>query len=194
MAMNSLTTIQNKILDLRGQKVILDRDLAAMYGVETRALNQAVKRNIERFPNDFMFQLDTQEFENWKSQNVISNSDKMGLRKRPYAFTELGVAMLSSVLKSPTAIQVNIAIMRAFVMIRQMVTEARTAPITQLEQKIDKLAIYVEDILKDQNDINDDVQMQLDNISEVIAELQVTQKLANKPRRPIGFNPHPTQD
>lgn len=118
----------------------------------------------------------------------------MGLRKRPYAFTELGVAMLSSVLKSPTAIQVNIAIMRAFVMIRQMITEARTAPITQLEQKIDKLAVYVEDILKDQNDINDDMQMQLDNISEVIAELQVTQKLANKPRRPIGFNPHPTQD
>ena len=88
--MNSLTTIQDKILDMRGQKVILDRDLAAMYGVETRVLNQAVKRNIDRFPNDFMFQLDVQEFEDWRSQNVISNSDRMGLRKRPYAFTELG--------------------------------------------------------------------------------------------------------
>lgn len=188
--MDSLATIQNKILEIRGQRVILDRDLAAMYGVENRALNQAVKRNIERFPNDFMFQLDSQEFENWKSQIVISNSDKMGLRKRPYAFTELGVAMLSSVLKSPTAIQVNIAIMRAFVMMRQMVTEAKAAPIVQLEQKIDKLAIYVEDILKDQNDINEDVQMQLDNISEVIAELQASQNLKSKPRKRIGFNTH----
>jgi len=186
--MDSLTTIQNKILDIRGQKVILDRDLAAMYGVENRVLNQAVKRNIERFPNDFMFQLDSQEFENWKSQIVISNSDKMGLRKRPYAFTELGVAMLSSVLKSPTAIQVNIAIVRAFVMMRQMITEAKAAPIVQLEQKIDKLAIYVEDILKDQNDINEDMQMQLDNISEVIAELQVSQNLNTKPCKRIGFN------
>ena len=192
--MNSLTTIQNKILDLRGQKVIIDRDLAVMYGVETRALNQAVKRNIERFPSDFMFQLDTQEFENWKSQTVTSNSDKMGLRKRPYAFTELGVAMLSSVLKSPTAIQINISIMRAFVMIRQMVTEAKTTPLTQLEQKVDRLAIYVEDILKDQNDINDEMQMQLDSISEVIAELQVTRKFDYKPRRPIGFNPQPDND
>lgn len=185
--MESLTIIQHKILDIRGQKVILDRELAAMYGVENRALNQAVKRNIERFPKDFMFQLDFQEFENWKSQNVISNSDKMGLRKRPFAFTELGVAMLSSVLKSPTAIQVNIAIMRAFVIMRQMVTDAKIAPMAQLEQKIDKLAEYVEDILKDQNDINEEVQMQLDNISEVIAELQVKQK-TNTPRKRIGFN------
>lgn len=191
--MDSLTTIQNKILDIRGQKVILDRDLALMYGVENRVLNQAVKRNIERFPNDFMFQLDTQEFENWKSQTVISNSDKMGLRKRPFAFTELGVAMLSSILKSPTAIQINISIMRAFVMMRQMVTNAKNAPVAQLEQKIDKLAMYVEDVLKDQNDINEDMQMQLDNISEVIAELQASKALSNKPRKRIGFYTQTTE-
>lgn len=185
--MNAPIVIQDKILDIRGFKVILDRDLAAMYGVETRVLNQAVKRNIERFPNDFMFQLDNEEFENWKSQIVISNSEKKGLRKRPYAFTELGVSMLSSVLNSPTAIQVNIAIMRAFVMIRQLVNEAKTSPLAQLEYKIDKLAGYVEDILRDQNDTNEDVQMQLDNISEVIAELQATHKLLNKPRPKIGF-------
>ena len=179
--MESLTTIQNKILDIRGQKVILDRDIAIMYGVETKVLKQAVKRNIERFPIDFMFELDAEEFENWRSQFVISKSDKMGLRYRPYAFTELGVAMLSSVLRTPTAIQVNMSIMRAFVAMRQMVSEVIATPIIQLEQKIDKLAVYIEDILKDQNDINEDMQMQLNNISEVIAELQATQKITNKP-------------
>lgn len=97
------------------KKIILDRDLAKMYGVETRVLNQAVKRNIEHFPEDFMFQLTREEFEDWKSQTVTSNSVKMGIRRMPYAFTELGVAMLSSVLNSKTAIQINISIMRAFV-------------------------------------------------------------------------------
>jgi hypothetical protein len=83
-----LSVIQNKIYEVRGQKVMFDRDLATMYEVETRVLNQAVRRNIERFPSDFMFQLSEKEFENWKSQIVISNSEKMGLRKRPLAFTE----------------------------------------------------------------------------------------------------------
>ena len=98
---------------------MLDRDLAEMYGVETRTLNQAVKRNIERFPRDFMFQLTDKETRDWKSQIVISNSIKMGVRRNPYAFTELGVAMLSSVLNSKVAIQINMNIMRAFVAIRQ---------------------------------------------------------------------------
>lgn len=93
-----------------------------MYGVETRVLNQAVKRNIEHFPEDFMFQLTREEFEDWKSQTVTSNSVKMGIRRMPYAFTELGVAMLSSVLNSKTAIQINISIMRAFVAVRQSVS------------------------------------------------------------------------
>lgn len=111
--MNELQIIQNKIYEIRGQKVMLDRDLAEMYGVETRALNQAVKRNAERFPEDFMFQMTNEEVEIWKSQIVMSNSIKMGIRRNPYAFTELGVAMLSSVLNSKTAIQINMGIMRA---------------------------------------------------------------------------------
>ncbi|MEK9148789.1 MAG: ORF6N domain-containing protein, partial [Candidatus Desantisbacteria bacterium] len=112
--------IEDKILLIRDQKKRLDRDLAELYGVETRVLNQAVRRNIRRFPEDFMFQLSKEEFENWKSQIVISNSEKMGLRKLSYAFTEQGVAMLSSVLNSERAILVNIQIMRAFTKIRRM--------------------------------------------------------------------------
>ena len=105
--MEKLQVIQSKIYEIRGQKVMLDRDLAEMYGVQTKVLNQAVKRNIERFPEDFMFQLTTEETQYWKSQTVTSNAIKMGLRRNPYAFTELGVAMLSSVLNSKIAIQIN---------------------------------------------------------------------------------------
>src|SRR5690242_6669714 len=105
-------TIISKIYLIRRKKVMLDRDLAEMYGVETKALNQAVKRNRSRFPEDFMFQMTASELADWKSQIVTSNVEKMGLRKQPYVFTELGVAMLSSVLKSETAISVNIQIIR----------------------------------------------------------------------------------
>ena len=119
--MEQLQVIQSKIYEIRGQKVMLDRDLAEMYGVQTKALNQAVKRNIDRFPEDFMFQLTSEETQNWRSQFVTSNSIKMGVRRNQYAFTELGVAMLSRVLNSKTAIQVNMGIMRAFVAVRQMV-------------------------------------------------------------------------
>lgn len=114
--------IEKKIFSIRGMNVMLDRDLAELYGVETRILNQAVKRNQGRFPTDFMFQLTKEEMDNWKSQIVISNSDIMGLRKRPLAFTEQGVAMLSSVLNSKRAILVNIGIMRVFVSIRNIVS------------------------------------------------------------------------
>ncbi|MBU1091315.1 ORF6N domain-containing protein [Patescibacteria group bacterium] len=99
--------IIDRIFIIRGKKVMVDRDLANLYGVETRTLNQAVRRNDKRFPSDFMFQMNKQEFENWKSQIVISNKEKMGLRKHPLVFTELGVAMLSSVLNSERAIHVN---------------------------------------------------------------------------------------
>ena len=111
-------SIRSKIHFIRGQQVMLDRDLAALYGVETKVMNQAVKRNIERFPENFMFQLSENEYEIWRSQFVTSNSDKMGLRRPPYAFTEQGVAMLSAVLKSETAIKVSIQIMNAFVSMR----------------------------------------------------------------------------
>lgn len=97
--------VQSMIREIRGERVMLDRDLALLYGVETRELIQAVKRNIERFPEDFMFQLNNQEFIKWKSQFVTSNADKMGLRRAPYAFTEEGVAMLSGLLRSPIAVQ-----------------------------------------------------------------------------------------
>jgi hypothetical protein len=113
--------ITNKIFMIRGFKVMLDRDLADLYGVNTKALKQAVKRNIDRFPSDFMFKLNKEEFTHWRSQIVTSNSgDRMGLRYAPMAFTEQGVAMLSSVLNSKRAIDVNIAIMRAFVKMREM--------------------------------------------------------------------------
>ena len=119
---NQQLPVENKVESLirviRGKQVMLDRDLAELYGVETRRLNEQVKRNIERFPEDFMFQLTKEEFENWKSQFATSNSIVMGARKRPYAFTEQAVAMLSGVLKSSTAVEANIRIMRAFVSMR----------------------------------------------------------------------------
>jgi hypothetical protein len=111
--------IENRIFTIRSLQVMIDRDLAELYRVETRALNQAVKRNLDRFPNSFRFQLNDEEFENWKSQNVISNNDKMGLRRPPFVFTEQGVAMLSAILRSQTAIIVSVEIMNAFVTLRK---------------------------------------------------------------------------
>lgn len=117
-------TITNKMYWIRNQKVMIDRDLAQLYGVETKVLKQAVKRNMERFPNDFMFELNKEEFTNWRSQFVTSNSsDKMGLRYAPFVFTEQGVAMLSSVLNSKKAIEINIKIIRVFIKIRQTFLE-----------------------------------------------------------------------
>ena len=107
------------IYTIRSEKVILDRDIARLYGIETKMLKRAVRRNIDRFPLDFMFELSDDEFANWRTQIASSNSDKMGLRYAPMAFTEQGVAMLSSVINSQRAINVNIAIMRTFVKMRQ---------------------------------------------------------------------------
>ena len=115
--------VVNKIYFLRNHKVMLDRDLATLYGIETRVLKQAVRRNIVRFPEDFMFELTKGEFENWRSQFATSNSDKMGLRYAPMVFTEHGVLMLSSVLSSEKAIQTNIQIIRIFTKIRQMLVD-----------------------------------------------------------------------
>lgn len=168
---------------------MLDRDLAEMYGVETRVLNQAVKRNIERFPEDFMFQLTDEEVRNWKSQIVMSNSIKMGLRKNPYAFTELGVAMLSSVLNSKIAIQVNMGIMRAFVALRQLVAANPVVKFTELQNEITELKGYIEEMFADQNDINEDTRMQLELINQTLAELQTQDTRNDRPRRRIGFVP-----
>jgi hypothetical protein len=111
--------IAGKIYLIRNMKVMLDRDLAELYGVETKVLKQAVRRNIDRFPADFMFEMTKTEFEDWRSQFVTSKSDKIGLRYKPMAFTEQGVAMLSSILRSKRAIQANIQIMRTFTKLRE---------------------------------------------------------------------------
>ncbi|MBO7606131.1 MAG: ORF6N domain-containing protein [Paludibacteraceae bacterium] len=137
MENKELAIIQNKILVIRNQQVMIDRDIAELYGVETRILNQAVKRNMERFPNEFCFQLNEDEFEKWKSQFVISNSIKMGLRKRPFAFTEQGVAMLSAVLKSDKAVTASIQIIKAFVSMRRFLLSN-----AQIFQRLDSLEIH----------------------------------------------------
>lgn len=132
--------IEQRILLVRGHKVLLDSDLAALYQVQTKVLVQAVKRNVERFPEDFMFQLNTDEFENLRSQIVTSNNGgRGGRRTAPYAFTEQGVAMLSTVLRSPRAITVSIEIMRAFVRLRQVLASHKVLArkLAALEKKYD---------------------------------------------------------
>ena len=185
--MKQLEVIQSKIYDIRGQKVMIDRDLAEMYGVETRTLNQAVKRNVDRFPEDFMFQLTDEETQNWKSQIVITNSVKMGMRRNPYAFTELGVAMLSSVLNSKTAIQINMGIMRAFVAVRQLIALPKPDKVVELQNEVKELKEYIEEVFADYNDINDDTRMQLELINQPLAELQAKKAWDERPRNPIGF-------
>ena len=149
-ALISTERIEKAILLIRGEKVMLDADLAALYGVETRSLLQAVKRNISRFPRDFMFQLSNEELESLRSQIVISNIGRGGRRYRPYAFTEHGVAMLSSVLRSPRAVEVNIAIMRAFVKLRRWVIEHADLArrIDELESKYDQKFAVVFDAIR----------------------------------------------
>ena len=139
-ALLAQSEISSKILNLRGKQVMLDRDLAVLYQVETRTLNQAVKRNLDRFPDDFMFQLTKDEFVNWKSQFVISNSDVMGLRKIPYAFTEEGIYMLATVLNSKVAVQTNIAIIRTFKKLREFSKHynALAKQIIEVERKSNK--------------------------------------------------------
>ena len=147
----SLEHIDRSILVLRGTKVLLDSHLAALYGVETRELLQAVKRNVDRFPDDFMFQLTSDEFQNLKSQSVIASSNHGGRRTAPYVFTEQGVAMLSSVLRSPRAVQVNIEIMRAFVRLRQMLqsNDELAKKLSALERKYDAQFRAVFDAIRD---------------------------------------------
>ena len=131
--------ISNKIYLIRSQKVMVDRDLAALYGIETKRLKEQVKRNISRFPLDFMFELTKEEFINWRSQFATSNSDKMSLRYLPMVFTEHGVLMLSSVLNSDKAIQTNIQIMRIFTKVRQMLLDTGNikADILQIQKKLE---------------------------------------------------------
>ena len=211
--MDQLDNIQNLIYVIRGQRVMLDFDLARLYQVETKALNQAVKRNPKRFEGEeFMFQLTKEEWEmftkasplpinednntssftdnyNLRSQVVTSRfSDKWGGNRRPpYAFSEIGVAMLSSVLKSEVAIQANRKIMKAFVAYRHLAELPLAATYLDLRKQIEGLRQEVNDILADQNDINESTRAQLDAISTALAELQAKNPEEDKPRRPIGF-------
>jgi len=137
--------VMNRIYLVRGQKVMLDRDLAELYGVETKRLKEAVRRNITRFPDDFMFEMIPEELENWRTQFAISNSEKMGLRRPPFCFTEQGVAMLSSVLNSERAIRVNIQIIRVFTRMREMIMTHKDI-LLQLEKIEKKLSGHDEDI------------------------------------------------
>jgi hypothetical protein len=167
--------IINKIILLRDQKVLVDRDLADLYGVETRVLNQAVKRNIKRFPDDFMFQMTSEEMNIWKSQIVISDNDRMGLRKPPFVFTEQGVAMLSSVLNSDTAILVNIQIMRVFTKLRRLLDSHK-----EILRKLESI---------EKKDIEQDEKILL--IFEYLKQLEQIKQNETllKERKKIGFKP-----
>ena len=187
--MVDLQRIQSKIYEIRGHKVMIDRDLAELYQVTTGNLNKSVQRNIKRFPSDFMFQLTKEEFDQLKTNLIFQNgiSNWGGTRKLPYAFTEQGLAMLSGILSSDTAIQVNINIMRAFVAMRRLISNPPVDKNAELREEMKKLKDYMEEIFADQNDINEDTRIQLELINQTLAELQVHQKLSDKPRRPIGF-------
>lgn len=184
--MANLQIIQSKIYEIRGQKVMLDFDLAELYSIETRVLKQAVRRNSARFEGeDFMFELTKEEIS--RSQIVILNKGRgSNIKYAPFAFTELGVAMLSSVLNSPTAIEINRGIMRAFVAMRQLIHISPVDNIGELKNELKELKEYIEDVFTDQNDINEDTRMQLELINQTLAELQ-TKDRGFKERKRIGY-------
>jgi hypothetical protein len=181
----AIEAIASRILVVRTKRVLLDRDLAALYGVEVRAVNQAVKRNPDRFPDDFVFQLKWQEAEFLKSQSVILDNDQepkassskrgTNLKFKPYVFTEQGVAMLSSVLRSPQAIAVNIEIMRAFVRMREVLASNTelAAKLNELEQRIDRK-----------------LQAHDDSIANILDAIRQLMTPPNSTKRPIGFIQH----
>ena len=183
---SNIEVIKHRIYEVRGLRVMLDRDLAELYNVETRALNQAVRRNIDRFPEDFMFVMTDDEMNAWKSQIVMSNSIRMGMRRPPVVFTELGIAMLSSVLRSETAIQVNINIMRAFVAIRHAIGawQGVNLKVEQLSHKVDNLNARVDEILHEQNENNMEMAVQINAINDALDQLR---EKPSTPRKRIGF-------
>lgn len=187
-------SIKEAIYELRGQKVMLDSDLAELYEVKVSQLKRQVRRNIDRFPEDFMFELTRDEYDALRCQNgTIKSGRGQHSKYLPFAFTEEGVAMLSGMLKSKTAVQVNINIMRAFVAIRHAVASMQLSNLRyeQLSHKVDQLNAYVEEILHDQNDINDqqeqtnnEVALQIEAINDALDQLRDEKA---KPRKPIGF-------
>ena len=185
-----LQVIQNRIYEVRGQKVMLDFDLAELYGSETKRLKEAVRRNLKRFPGDFMFELTKKEFESLRSQ-IASSNKRGGTRYMPFAFTEQGVAMLSSVLNSEAAIEINISIMRAFVTVRQYLSSVNstTKEIEELKQRMKILEEGNEDTIAAVNDLSEDTRKELDDIYLALSQLADKQKQINqqRERKPIGF-------
>lgn len=185
--------IQNKIYEIRGQRVMLDRDLAVLYGVTTGNLNKAVKRNVERFPERFMFQLTKEEALRFQIGTLNENLEKQGrgqhLKYLPYAFTEQGVSMLSAVLRSPTAVQVSITIIDAFVAMRNYIMQSTqmSAEIAELRSRLQLVERDCEDNLEAVNDLSEDMRKDIDAIYEAIGALSVKLPEARKPRVKIGF-------
>ncbi|MDR0232751.1 MAG: ORF6N domain-containing protein [Dysgonamonadaceae bacterium] len=183
-----LQIIQDKIYEIRGYRVMLDFDIAELYGTETKRLKEQVRRNIERFPDDFMFEITREEYNSLRSQIASLEIGRGKCSKYlPFAFTEQGVTMLSSVLNSKPAITTNIKIMRAFVAVRQLVLNPPVNETKELQNEVRELKQYIEDVFTDYNDINEDTRMQLELINETLAELQNKNRELNKPRRPIGY-------
>lgn len=190
----NIENIKDVIYEIRGQKVMLDNDLAEMYEVEVAQLKRQVRRNIERFPQDFMFELTPEEVASLRCQNgILKKGRGQHSKYAPFAFTEEGVAMLSGLLRSKVAIQVNINIMRAFVAVRQAVSALQTSALRyeQLSHKVDQLNAYVEEILHDQNDINEqqeqtnmEIAIQIEAINDALDQLRDTKA---QPRRRIGY-------
>lgn len=191
--MDELINIQDYIHVIRGQRVMLDRDIAAFYGVETKRLNEKVKRNPKRFAGeDFMFQLTKDELNDILSRSQFATMKKgrgSNIKYPPYAFTLLGVSMLSSVLESESAIEANRRIMRAFVTFHQLKALPLADAYNELKREIENVKTEMDEILADQNDINESTRAQLDALSTALAELQASrsQNATLKPRRPIGF-------
>ncbi|MBR3388417.1 MAG: ORF6N domain-containing protein [Bacteroidales bacterium] len=186
--MEDIDIIKSKIHFIRGEQVMLDRDLAELYGVETKNLKRQVKRNMIRFPEDFMFELTHEEYLSLRCQNgTLKTSRGAHSKYTVYAFTASGIAMLSSVLTSDVAAMANIRIMRAFVTMRKQLSEvaAQQIEMERVELKVDRLSDYIESILRDQNEINEDVAMQLELINQSIAELNATKTEEKRPK--IGF-------
>lgn len=171
--------IGSRILTLREQRVMLDADLAELYGVQTKVLVQAVKRNLDRFPDDFMFQLDADEFAALRSQTVTSNTGRGGRRTAPYAFTEQGVAMLSSVLGSARAIAVNIEIMRTFVRVRSLASTHG-----DLAKRLSELEEATEALSMAHDNFSRNTRSQLKQVFEVLRDLMTPPE---PHKRPIGF-------
>lgn len=191
--MEELNGIQNRIYEVRGVRVMLDFDLAALYQVETRVLKQAVRRNLDRFPEDFMFEVTEYEYNSLiislRSQFVISN-DRGGRRYMPYAFTEHGTIMLASLLRSDIAVQASIKITRAFVAMRNYIMSTRhiEAELSELRAKLQLLEHSDEENLEAINDLSEDMRSEISAIYEAIAALSVkVQPPTGQPRQKIGY-------